>query len=103
MSNPKEITITISETVRYQPYENIKPEVTATWDVPADVDLDEFYLEKYQDLKKIYNRHLYLLLYHVQKRLKGFNGNPFKHVKGLLKGNETFPHFRPTTKITEKE
>ena len=49
----KKITITVGESIRVQPYETIKPVVTMEYEVPDDVDLDEYYQEKYKEVKRI--------------------------------------------------
>ena len=64
----KKISITIGESIRVQPYETVKRIVTMDYEVPDSVDLDDFYQEKYKEVKRIWNMHLYNMLYNVDLR-----------------------------------
>jgi len=87
----KRITIKIAEGIRVAPYEVIKPEIAMEFDVPDDVDLEKFYREKYKEVKRIWNLHLYNLLFNTDARQKA--NNVFDYATELVKFNEKFPTF----------
>ena len=99
------ITIGISQTIRTQPYEMVKPSIDISFDLPSgtsldtELDIEEFYKEKYPEVKRIWNLHLYSLLYDTTKRRKA--GSAFKHVQSLI-SEETFPTYRVKKKPSKK-
>ena len=95
----KKITITIGESIKVQPYETIKPIVTMEYEVPEDKDLEDFYQEKYKETKRIWNMHLYNLLYNVDVRKN--SKSVFDFAEDLVLGKEKFPKF--ILKQPEKE
>ena len=100
MSN--KITIEISQTIRVRPYETIKPSIAMDFDLPKTWDeMDEkrktaWYRERYKDVKKIWNLHLYNLLYDTSKRHKA--EDVFEYAQDLVLGEETFPTFKKKRK-----
>ena len=88
----RKITIKISESIRVAPYEVIKPEIAMEFEVPDDVNLEDFYREKYKVVKRIWNMHLYNQLFNVKKRQK--EDNVFEFARMLMKGKEEFPTFK---------
>jgi hypothetical protein len=90
---PKTITISIGETVRHKEWENIKPEVSAEFNVPEDCDnLDQYYNECYKVLKKVFNLHLYNMLFNTQERKK--SDSLINFITELITGKEKFPKFK---------
>jgi membrane-bound lytic murein transglycosylase MltF len=97
----KKITITIGESIRVQPYETIKPIVTVEFEVPDNEDLEEFYQEKYKETKRIWNMHLYNLLYNADVRKN--SKSVFDFAEDLVLGKEKFPKFILKQPEKEKE
>ncbi len=97
-SKPTSITIEISQTIRAKPYETIKPTISMVFPIPSrpDLDMAEFYREKYKEVKKIWNLHLYNILFDVSRRNK--LKDVFEHAKNLVIGGETFPTFKKKPK-----
>jgi len=91
-----QITIEISEGIRVAPYEIIKPMISMTYDVPEDVDLEDFYKEKYREVKRIWNKHLFNQLYNSKVRLEDEDVWAYAHK--MVSGKEKFPVFKPKTK-----
>ena len=97
----KKITITIGESIRVQPYETVKPVVTMEFEVPDGVNLDDYYQEKYKEVKRIWNMHLYNLLYNVDVRKN--SKSVFDFAEDLVLGKEKFPKFILKQPEKEKE
>lgn len=89
----RRITIDITEAIRVRPYEVIKPSISITFDVPRGVNLEKFYLMKYKEVKRIWNLHLYNLLYNTRARHAA--PNIFDYAEDLVLGKEKFPTFKP--------
>ena len=97
----KKITITIGESIRVQPYETVKPVVTMEFEVPDGVNLDDYYQEKYKEVKRIWNMHLYNILYNVDVRKN--SKSVFDFAEDLVLGKEKFPKFIQKQPEKEKE
>ena len=97
----KKISITIGESIRVQPYETVKPIVTVDYEMPDSADIDEFYQEKYKEVKRIWNMHLYNMLYNVDVRKN--SKSVFDFAEDLVLGKEKFPKFILKTEKDEKE
>ena len=93
------INITISENIRTRPYEIIKPTISMEFEVPEGEDIQDFYQEKYRVVKRIWNMHLYNLLYNVDVRKN--SKSVFDFAEDLVLGKEKFPKF--ILKQPEKE
>ena len=89
---PTKITITISHTIRVQPYEMIKPEVSMDFEVPEGTDLDEFYQEKYKEVKRFWNKLLYNHVFDLKNR--NDIDNIYAYAKDLVTGKEIIPTFK---------
>ena len=86
------ITITINEAIRVAPYEVVKPSISIEYEVPRGVtNIEEFYKEKYREVKRIWNMHLYNQLYSTSKRHKA--EDIFEFAQDLVLGKEEFPTF----------
>jgi len=88
----RKITIEISETIRGKPYEVIKPTISVTYTVPNGEDLEKFYKRKYKDVKRIWNLHLYNMLYNTSRRHK--SKSIYKFAESLIADEEKFPTFK---------
>jgi len=96
------INITISETIRVAPYEVIKPGISCEYEVPQGVtDVAVFYQEKYREVKRLWNMHLYNMLYNTSKR--SGTKDVFDFAEDLLLGKEKFPIFKLKKQKTKKE
>tara|TARA_B100000902_G_C27000981_1_gene759852 strand:- start:165 stop:461 length:297 start_codon:yes stop_codon:yes gene_type:complete len=95
----KKITITIAENIRVKQYEIIKPAISMEYEVPEGVDLEEFYQEKYRETKRLWNMHLYNMVYNVDVRRDAKNLH--EYVDNMILGRERFPVFKLDKK--EKE
>ena len=95
----RKITITIGENIRTKPYEIIKPTVSMEYEVPDGVDAEEFYQEKYREVKRIWNMHLYNMVYNTDIRATCKNIN--EYADSMVLGREKFPVFKLTKE--EKE
>jgi hypothetical protein len=96
------ITITINESIRVAPYEVIKPSISIEYEVPqGTISIDDFYKEKYREVKRIWNMHLYNQLYSSSKRHK--TEDLFEFAQDLVLGKEQFPTFVLKTKKKENK
>ena len=96
------ITITINEAIRVAPYEVVKPSISIEYEVPRGVtDVEEFYKEKYREVKRIWNMHLYNMLYNTTNRNQ--IGDVHKYAEQLVLGKEKFPKFILNKKEGENE
>ena len=96
------INITISETIRVAPYEVIKPAISCEYEVPQGVtDVAVFYQAKYREVKRLWNMHLYNMLYSTSTR--GGHDNIFDFAEELLLGKEKFPTFKLRKQKKQKE
>ena len=93
------INITIAENIRTRPYEIIKPTISMEFEVPEGKDIQDFYQEKYRVVKRIWNMHLYNMLYNVDVRKN--SKSVFDFAEDLVLGKEKFPKF--ILKQPEKE
>lgn len=89
------INIEISESIRVAPYEVVKPTISVSYEVPEDADLEAFYKEKYREVKRIWNKHLFNLLYNSKVRLEE---DVWAYAHKMVSGKEKFPVFKPKTK-----
>lgn len=87
----REIYIEISEGIRVAPYEIIKPTIGIKFEVPEEVNIEEFYKEKYRVVKRLWNMHLYNLLYNTSQRHK--KDSAFDYAQQLILSKEKFPTF----------
>ena len=95
------IVITINESIRVAPYEVIKPSISIEYEVPQGiVSIDDFYKEKYKEVKRIWNMHLYNQLYSTSKRHA--SEDIFEFAQDLIIGKEKFPTFVLKPKKGEK-
>ncbi len=94
------IVIEISQTIRVAPYEMIKPTIGMEFEIPEGADVKKFYLEKYREVKKIWNLHLYNLLYDTKRREKV--ESIYEYAQSLVLDQETFLTFRPKKKKGSK-
>jgi len=86
------ITITINESIRVAPYEVVKPSISIEYEIPRGVtDISKFYKEKYKEVKRIWNMHLYNQLYSTSKRHA--SDDLFEFAQDLILGKEKFPTF----------
>lgn len=92
----KKITITIAENIRSKPYEILKPNISVEYEVPEGVDIQEFYQEKYCEVKRIWNMHLYNMVFNTDKRHE-FNSIK-EYATNMVLGKENFPVFKLTKK-----
>ncbi len=92
----RRINIEISETIRVAPYEVIKPTISVSYDIPEGRDIDEFYKEKYREVKRTWNKHLFNLLYNSKIRLEEEDIWAYAHK--MVSGREKFPVFKPKKK-----
>jgi len=90
------ITIEISQTIRVAPYEMIKPTIGMEFEVPEGADVKKFYLEKYREVKKIWNLHLYNLLYDTKHREKA--KSIYEYAQSLVLDQEVFLTFKSMKK-----
>lgn len=90
------ILIEISQTIRIAPYTMVKPTIGIEFEVPEGTDVKEFYLEKYREVKKIWNLHLYNLLYDTKNREAA--ENLYKYVQTLVLDQEKFLKLKPKKK-----
>jgi hypothetical protein len=95
------INITIAENIRTRPYEIIKPTISMEFEVPEDEDIQDFYQEKYRVVKRIWNMHLYNMLYNTTNRNQ--IGDVHKYAEQLVLGKEKFPKFILNKKEGENE
>lgn len=86
------INIEISEGIRVAPYEIIKPTISVSYEVPDNVDLEDFYKEKYREVKRIWNKHLFNQLYNSKVRLEEEDVWAYAHK--IVSGKEKFPVFK---------
>ena len=88
----KKIVITIAENIRGKPYEILKPNISVEYDVPEGADIEEFYQEKYREVKRIWNMHLYNMVYNLDKRhdTKSLK----EYARDMVLGKESFPVFK---------
>ena len=90
---PKSITVSIGETIRLREWENIKPIISAEFDVPEDCDsIEQYYNDCYRVIKKVFNLHLYNMLFNTQERKK--SDSLINFVSELITGKERFPKFK---------
>lgn len=94
MSKKRKITITIAENIRGKPYEILKPNISMEYEVPDGADLEEFYQEKYREVKRIWNMHLYNMVYNTEKRNEF--GDIKEYAKDMVLGKESYPVFKLT-------
>lgn len=87
----EQLTIIITESIRIAPYETIKPSISMSFDIPSGTDVEEFYKKKYRIVKRIWNLHLYNLLYNTSQRHKA--ETIFSFAENLILKNEGFPTF----------
>lgn len=97
MSKKRKIVITIAENIRGKPYEILKPNISMEYEVPDGINLEEFYQEKYREVKRIWNMHLYNMVYNTEKRNEF--GDIKEYAKEMVLGKESYPVF----KLTKKE
>lgn len=95
----EQITIIITESIRIAPYETIKPSISMSFDIPLNTDIEEFYKRKYRIVKRIWNLHLYNLLYNTSRRHKA--ETVFGFAEDLILKNEGFPTFKNKGKKDE--
>lgn len=88
----KKIVITIAENIRGKPYEILKPNISVEYEVPDGENIEEFYQEKYREVKRIWNMHLYNMVYNTDQR----NGskNLKEYAREMVLGKESFPVFK---------
>jgi len=95
---PKTINVGITETIRHAEFQNIKPSISAEFDVPEDCqNLQQFYIDCYKVVKKVWNMHLYNMLFNTQQRKEASSLMEFAGT--LVTGKEKMPKF----KFKEKE
>jgi len=92
----RQINIEISETIRLAPYEVIKPSISMTYEVPEEADIKEFYQEKYREVKKLWNMHLYNQLYNSSNRID--MEDTWAFAQKMVSGKEKFPVFKSKNK-----
>ena len=95
------ISITIAENIRVKQYEIIKPTISMEFEVPEGVEIQDFYQEKYRVVKRIWNMHLYNMLYNTTNRNQ--IGDVHKYAEQLVLGTEKFPKFILKKKEGENE
>lgn len=86
-----EIYIEINEGIRVAPYEIIKPIIGMKFEIPDGANIEDFYKEKYRVVKRMWNLHLYNLLYNTSQRHK--HDNAYNYAQALISGKEKFPTF----------
>jgi len=88
------MTISIGETINLGNFESIKPEISVEFDGDALKDnraLSEIYQELYPEVKRIFNMHLFNLLFDVQSRRKA--DSAFSYILNLKDKGEKSHHF----------
>ena len=92
------MTISIGETINLGNYESVKPEITVefNWDELKDQrEISEIYQELYPEVKRLFNMHLYNLLFDVQTRREA--DSPFSYVLSLKEKGEKSHYFKKET------
>tara|TARA_R100000008_G_C3586267_1_gene172574 strand:+ start:2805 stop:3110 length:306 start_codon:yes stop_codon:yes gene_type:complete len=100
MSKTRKITITIAENIRSKPYEILKPTISVEYEVPDGWEVQEYYELKYREVKRIWNMHLYNMVYNTEKRTE--IGDIKEYAKEMVLGKESFPVFKLTKKGDDK-